>query len=496
MSPKRITKPLDIYVRVSDVRGRAGESFISPKDQEARCRALAASRNYMIGDVFTDLDVSGGKMSRPELDKAIDRVAGGVSGGILVAKLDRFARTLVGGLQTLERIADLGGVVIVADGDFDTSTATGELVLNMMLSLAQFELRRIRENWNSAQRHAVEESGIHISRHVPPGYRRRDDRRLEPDTEHARTLQEAFSRAASGESYTEIAEMLTARRFPSGGRSGTWLVSRVPRLLSNRVYLGEARYGGIVNVDAHEPLVSPELWLLAQRKPRRVAPRHSEFLLSGLCRCAECLYAMKPQRERGRTVGTYRCQTTTISGRCPHPVSVSMTRLDEYVIERFLEVADTRFVGEPVAGDHYSERLFAAAAAAERSYRAALVNVALRQQIGDLDHDAMVASLHESWQEALVTAEASQPVPAAVSLPRNMTLREFVEQLREEGDTAALRGLLTSMIDTILVSPAKSRSRTASIADRVEIVWHGTRTLELPGRGRRFERSPASAGKA
>jgi len=38
MSPKRIAKPLDIYIRVSDVRGRSGESFISPTDQEERSR--------------------------------------------------------------------------------------------------------------------------------------------------------------------------------------------------------------------------------------------------------------------------------------------------------------------------------------------------------------------------------------------------------------------------------------------------------------------------
>src|SRR5438128_783640 len=162
MSPKRVSGPLDIYVRVSDVRGRSGDSFISPKDQEERCRALAKARGYEVGEVFTDLDVSGGKMRRPELDRAIARIEEGVSAGIIVAKLDRFARTLVGGLGTLEQINELGGAVIVADGEFDTSTATGELVLNMMLSLAQFELRRIKEAWAGAKRHAVD-SGIHIA---------------------------------------------------------------------------------------------------------------------------------------------------------------------------------------------------------------------------------------------------------------------------------------------------------------------------------------------
>src|SRR3954468_4576233 len=82
MSPKTIARPLDIYVRVSDVRGRSGDSFISPQEQEKRCRALARARGYKIGHVFTDRDVSGGKMKRPELDRAIARIAEGVSGGL------------------------------------------------------------------------------------------------------------------------------------------------------------------------------------------------------------------------------------------------------------------------------------------------------------------------------------------------------------------------------------------------------------------------------
>ncbi len=90
MSPKRIAKPLDIYIRVSDVRGRSGESFISPRDQEERCLALARARGYEIGEVFEELDVSGGNMRRPKLEEAIARVEAGLSAGIIVAKLDRF----------------------------------------------------------------------------------------------------------------------------------------------------------------------------------------------------------------------------------------------------------------------------------------------------------------------------------------------------------------------------------------------------------------------
>src|SRR5438094_1898817 len=51
------------------------------------------------------------------------RIEGGQSGGVIVARIDRFARTLIGGLQAVESIEQVDGVVLTADGEFDTSTA-------------------------------------------------------------------------------------------------------------------------------------------------------------------------------------------------------------------------------------------------------------------------------------------------------------------------------------------------------------------------------------
>jgi site-specific DNA recombinase len=199
LSPKRITKPVDIYVRVSRVGGREGDRYITEAVQEERCRALATARGLAIGQVFTDRDQSGGKMTRPEFDRALGRIEQGESGGIIVARLDRFARTLLGGLQTLEQIREAGGVVLTAEGEFDTSTNTGELVLNMMLSLAQFELRRIRESWDVARQKAVDR-GVHISA-APAGYRKRADGVLEP-SEHAPPIRRPYEMRANGASQT------------------------------------------------------------------------------------------------------------------------------------------------------------------------------------------------------------------------------------------------------------------------------------------------------
>src|SRR5712692_3668528 len=173
VSPKKITRPLDLYVRVSRVGGREGDSFISPELQEEKCRALAKARGVQVGQVFTDLDRSGGKMDRPAFKQVLARIKFGESGGVVIARIDRFARTLIGGLQAINEINESGGAVLTADGEFDTSTATGELVLSIMLSLAQFELRRIREGWRDAQDRA-RARGVHIG-YARTGYVRQED---------------------------------------------------------------------------------------------------------------------------------------------------------------------------------------------------------------------------------------------------------------------------------------------------------------------------------
>jgi hypothetical protein len=45
MSPKRVAAPLDIYLRVSDVRGRSGESFISPCSAASTAEAASKERH-------------------------------------------------------------------------------------------------------------------------------------------------------------------------------------------------------------------------------------------------------------------------------------------------------------------------------------------------------------------------------------------------------------------------------------------------------------------
>ena len=76
--------------------------------------------------------------SRQELERAIDMLR--VGDKLVVTKLDRLERNVMHIGELLEQIEAKGaGLVILSLGSdtVDTSTATGKLILNMMVSVAQ-----------------------------------------------------------------------------------------------------------------------------------------------------------------------------------------------------------------------------------------------------------------------------------------------------------------------------------------------------------------------
>jgi site-specific DNA recombinase len=484
VTPK-INRPLDIYVRVSDVRGRSGESFISPKDQEQRCRALALARGYEVGEVFEELNVSGGSMDRPALNKALERIRLGESGGIIVARMDRFSRTLKGAIETLERLEEAGGYLIECDGDWDTSTPMGRFGRDLVIRLGQLYREQIADQWQTAKKHAVDR-GIHIAPRTPAGYQvDPKSKRLVLDGRNAKTISNAYAMAAAGDSYRSIADLFNDRRLPLWGGEGVWQPNRIRRLLANRVYLGEARSGnGHANLSAHPPLVDEPTFLLAQRHTthERSITRASTSLLAGLCRCASCSYAMKHQAQGKTAVAIYRCasKTTTVHNTCFGPSSISAANLEEYVIGQFLARSSLEL--HPQEDVEGSAEAVEAALAAKRTYDAWLENT--DTGLEPSSYLRRLKALEEAWR----SSEEAVPKPRASTASGAVDLSALVTQLRKRDDVSGLRELLASAIAAVFVRPAASRANNLPIGDRVRIVWNDEDlSLVLPKRGERFK---------
>src|SRR3954468_14733314 len=89
----------DGYVRVSRRAGREGESFISPEVQRKKIADWAKLHEVEIVKWWEEIDQSGAKRERPMFQQALERCARGETGGVVVAKLDRFARSAVDALE-------------------------------------------------------------------------------------------------------------------------------------------------------------------------------------------------------------------------------------------------------------------------------------------------------------------------------------------------------------------------------------------------------------
>lgn len=473
----------DGYVRVSRVGGRSGESFISPDVQRQQIEGWAAMRGTRIGVWHEDLDQSGGKAERPGLLQAIARVEAGYSAGIVVAKLDRFSRSLPQALEAINRINQAGGEVVSISEGIDPTTPAGKLMLRLILSIAEWQLDVTRENWRVARQRAVER-GVHVASRTPTGYTRDARGVLVPHEKDAPAIAALFQARAQGASWSQLARLLNTAGVVGPYKAEQWTPRAMSHILANRVYLGEARSGEYTHADAHPGLVDQATWDAAQRAISAPAQRGMQpALLAGLLRCAGCRHILKPDTMRlrdGSKARIYRCRGQHASGTCTSRVAIMGRIVEPWVEDRFLAA-----LGSHVArADQSTSGLQAAMVELER---AEVELAAFRDDtriISALGVDRFVEGLETraaAIDAARITIADERASTQPPSLPPVVDLADLWPTLEVGDKQRALR----SMIDAIVL-----RGGSVPVSDRALILWRGEMPDDFPRRGRRVSLEP------
>jgi site-specific DNA recombinase len=477
---------LDAYIRVSQVAGREGESFISPDVQRQQIAAWAKLRGVRIAAEHVDLDQTGGKLQRPGLDALMDRVRNGQTGGIAVARLDRLSRASVAeALKLVEEINGHGGKIAAVDLGIDPTTTFGEFALTIMLALARMERRRITESWDVAAERAIAR-GIHFTNSVPLGYVRGEDKRLQIDPEAAPIVSELFRRRAQRQSYHQLARWLNDECPRKDGRR--WTSRNVAVMLGMQTYLGIAHHGPHRNENAHPAIVTlPEFRAVQAVNGGTGAIKRESALLSGIIRCAGCRYAMRHVWQKYtlasgevKRVGTYACQRRHAGGVCQEPAHVMAHTVEPVVIEHFLMWHGLEDGWErPGAPDELQEAERQLADAQAR-LEAFLADDELRETVG---RDAFLAEAKRR-QQAIANAEAARDALAAQGHTDDVRLF-FLRDEWETFDKAERAQRLRSAIESVYVrrGHAQRDRLDAPIQDRVLIRWAGEDRSERPRRG-------------
>lgn len=447
----------DGYVRVSRVAGRNGESFISPGEQRAAIEEWAKRSKVTIVEWHEDLDQSGGTLDRPGFQAALERCRAGLTGGIVGAKLDRLTRSVVGLGTLLGDAREHGYNVVALDLGLDLQSPNGELVANVLGSVAQWERKRRAEDWDVARRNAVGR-GI-VNGRAPFGYRKGRDGRLETVRGEAKIVRQAFELRAQGVAQTEI-----ARRFG-------WSHSTTRQRLTDEAYLGVARAGVHRNEDAHPALVTRELFEAARITPPATRPTGettADRLLIGVARCAGCGNTLKTVR-RARKDGThavaYYCKNTS-ADQCPDRAFAPAAQLDALVAGWF----EAALANEP--------RLVEAVEAGEELDAA-------RRELADAEAElaafvTAASALDAALFQAGINARQSrvdvarQRIAALTAQARALPLGGTVAAVWGDLGPLDRRAVLAGYLDRVIVR----RGPIGELDDRVAIVWaDGTTAL-------------------
>jgi len=131
-----------VYTRKSTEEGLEQEfnSLDAQRETgEAYIRSQVGEGWMLLPDRHDDGGFTGGNMDRPALRRLMADIAAGNVDVVVVYKVDRLSRSLLDFARMMQAFEDHTVSFVSVTQQFNTASSTGRLVLNVLLSFAQFE---------------------------------------------------------------------------------------------------------------------------------------------------------------------------------------------------------------------------------------------------------------------------------------------------------------------------------------------------------------------
>ena len=234
-SPKRCA----VYCRVSSDE-RLDQSFNSIDAQKEAGHAFIKSQTHegwiAVADDYDDGGFSGGNMERPALKRLLADIDAGRIDIVVIYKIDRLSRSLADFARMVEVFDRCGVSFSAVTQQINSATSMGRLMLNVLLSFAQFEREvtgeRIRDKIAASKA-----KGMWMGGPLPLGYDVQS-RLLIVNEAEAAVVRRIFADFTRDRSTTHMVRNYAAEGIRTKtGR--TFCKQSIYKLLHNRMYLGE-----------------------------------------------------------------------------------------------------------------------------------------------------------------------------------------------------------------------------------------------------------------
>ena len=263
----------------------------------------------------------------------------------MVYKIDRLSRSICDFADLSKKFDKWGVTFCSVTQEINTNTFAGRMMLNILITFAQFEREVITERVRDKMA-ASRKKGKWVGGTVTFGYRL-VEHKLVPEETELPIVRRVFQRYMKIQSPKIIATELNQEGvFNRNGRR--WDTQTIYRMLNNHTYIGEISYQGQIYKGEHQGIIDRKLWESCQEIMKEDAPMADcshklENLapLKSILRCGHCGGAMTPSytRNRGRKYHYNTCVHTMKHPESECPIrQVPGGDIEHQVLERLKTV--------------------------------------------------------------------------------------------------------------------------------------------------------------
>lgn len=360
-----------MYLRLSREDGDSSESN-SISNQRQIIKSYAKENDIKLSYEYVDDGFSGSNFERPHFKNMIDDLNKGKFNIIIVKDLSRFGRDYIESGKYLQKIFPEKGVRFISVNDnYDSENADmsdTHLILPIRNFINDSYCRDISMKVKSSKE-VKRKNGEFIGAFAPFGYKKDDKNKhkLVIDKEVSHIIERIFNMKIEGYSSKAIADFLNSigtitpskhkenngDNFNTGFvvKNAKWDAKMINRIISNKVYIGVLEQGKttklnykskkeidvskedwIVIQNAHEPIISKSIYLLANKMLLRDVKQSKDkpCILSGMLYCKDCgspMVRRKVKAKDGYNI-FYICSEYNNTGDCSrHSIK------EEYIIK-------------------------------------------------------------------------------------------------------------------------------------------------------------------
>jgi site-specific DNA recombinase len=350
---KKLKKAI-IYIRVS-TDDQASDGHISLEVQEKQCAERAKSLGYKVFKVFKDPGFSGGTLKRPGLQEMLNCINKNIEiDALFIQHTDRLARD-VAIHQTIKSELRKHNVQIHSLTQGFLKDTPDDNMVDGMLSVINAHQRELTSYKTKMAMQQKAKNGW-LPKLPPIGYLNatvKNEKIIIIDKIKAPLIKKLFKLYLTG-NYT--GKMLSDKFYPLGltSHKGNKIhTSKIHKMLKEKFYLGELKYGDIhVKKANHTPIIDENLFNAVQNMIQiknnfACRQRKHNFLLRGFIYCNKCDGRYTAEKHAKKNKSYYHCCNNKCDDK---PKYIEAAQLEDLVSLEFKKIILSEdFINEIIA---------------------------------------------------------------------------------------------------------------------------------------------------